>query len=358
MNPTAAYQVTDPSQVAEPRRAALALAARAGFSEERGGRLAIVVSELATNLAKHATGGELLLRELRRESGSPDVQGIEVQGIEVLSIDRGPGMPDFALSRIDGHSTTGTLGHGLGAIERQSDFFQVYTTPSGTVAVAHVERDGPGSGGQASRYHIGAVHVSMAGEEVCGDAWAWRSREDRIALLVADGLGHGPAAHAAATEAVAAFRRSHEAPPSQVIEQAHAALRATRGAAVAMLAIDTERGLAKYAGVGNISAVLLHAAGTRQSLVSHNGTAGHIMPRLQEYLYPVPPRTLIVMHSDGLGTHWDIAAYPGLQTRHPSIVAGVLYRDFSRRRDDVTVVVIRERPTADFGSGAPASEKL
>lgn len=351
LNPTAAYEVTEPSQVAGPRRAALGLAVRAGFSEARAGQLALVVSELATNLAKHTTGGELILRELRGASA-----GVPVEGIEILAIDRGPGMPDFAISRTDGHSTTGTLGHGLGAIQRQSDFFQVYTHPSGTVAVARLGRERPP--GAASRYEVGAVHVSVAGEDVCGDDWDWRAREDRLALMVADGLGHGPAAHEAARQAVAVFHRSHEATPREVVQLAHAALRPTRGAALAMLAIDVERGLARYAGVGNISAVMLHAAGTRQSLVSQNGTAGHMMPRLQEYMYPVAPGTMIVMHSDGLATHWDLAPYPGITSRHPSIVAGLLYRDFSRKRDDVTVVVVRERQPAARAEGTQNAEKL
>ena len=78
-------------------------------------------------------------------------------------------------------------------------------------------------------------------------------------------------------------------------------------------------------------------------MVSHNGTAGHSAGRIQEFTYPVPPQATIVMFSDGLGSHWDLAAYPGLAQRSPALIAGVLYRDFSRRRDDVTVVVARER---------------
>jgi serine phosphatase RsbU (regulator of sigma subunit) len=172
---------------------------------------------------------------------------------------------------------------------------------------------------------------------VCGDAWDWRMRDGRTAILVADGLGHGPAAHEPAREAVAIFRREHELPPARVIEDVHAGLRATRGAAVAMIAIDEERGVAKYSGVGNISATVFHPGGTRQSLISQNGTAGHTIPRLQEYHYPIPPGSVLVMYSDGLGTHWDLASYPGL--RGPA----ALYRDFSRKRDDVTVIVIKER---------------
>jgi anti-sigma regulatory factor (Ser/Thr protein kinase) len=338
LNFTAAYPVADTTQVAEPRRAAARIARQFGFSEERSGRLALVVSELATNLAKHATGGELILRGIRAEEsdGEPD-------GVEVLAIDAGPGITDIARSKRDGHSTTGPLGHGLGALERQSDLFQIFSTPAGTVALARVWRNSGPPPLRLPRYQIGAVQVSKAGEDACGDDWDWRMRDERVALMVADGLGHGLAAHEAAREAIMTFRREHELSPARVVEDTHAALRATRGAAVAMLALDVERGVARYAAVGNISAVILKADGTRQSLVSQNGTAGYTIPRLQEYNYPIPAASVLVLYSDGLGTHWDLASYPGLRSRHPSIIAGVLYRDFTRKRDDVTVIVLKER---------------
>ena len=111
----------------------------------------------------------------------------------------------------------------------------------------------------------------------------------------------------------------------------------------AALAVDLERGVGHYSGLGNISATVLLAGGGRHSLVSLNGTAGHSATRPQEFTFPFPSHAMLVLHSDGLATQWDLAAYPGLQARHPSLIAGVLYRDFSRRRDDVTVVVVKQR---------------
>jgi anti-sigma regulatory factor (Ser/Thr protein kinase) len=334
MNPTAAYPVTELSQVAEPRRAALWLAGRMDLSETRAAQFALVVTELATNLAKHASKGEILLRPLDSPSEAP--------GVEVIAVDAGPGIPDVALSQRDGYSTSGTLGHGLGAIRRQSDDFWIYTQPSGTVISATVRRERPAAASR-SPLDVGAVCVSMPGEEICGDAWTWRLREDRLAVLVADGLGHGLGAHDAARLAVLTFEAEPEAAPPELVERVHTALRPTRGAAVAMLAVDLERAVARYSGLGNISAAVLREDGSRQNFLSQNGIAGHAASRVQEFSYPVPPRSVIVLHSDGLGTHWNVASYPGLLTRHPSLIAGILYRDSSRRRDDVTVVVARER---------------
>jgi anti-sigma regulatory factor (Ser/Thr protein kinase) len=341
MNVNAAIPVTEISQVAEGRRLALWLAARLGFSEERGGQAALIASELGTNLVKHARGGELLIRPLTAPDG-------EASGVEILALDKGPGLPEAA--RRDGYSTAGTLGNGLGAIDRQSDHLDLYTHPTGTVIAAQIWRERPAPNAPRPRFDIGAVHVSKTGEDVCGDDWSWRQRDGRLALIVADGLGHGLHAHDASAAATRLFAAEHELSPGRVIGDVHAALRPTRGAAVAMLAVDVDRRTGAFAGLGNITGMVLLPAGGRHSLVSHNGTAGHSAARIQEFHYPVPPQATIVMFSDGLSTHWDLSSYPGLAQRSPSLVAGVLYRDFSRRRDDTTVVVARER--------SPIAEKL
>ncbi len=337
MNVTAAFPMREASQVAESRRVVERVAANMGFAMETAGRAALIVTELATNLIKHARDGELLLRPLTSRDGAID-------GIEVMALDKGPGIPDVALSRRDGYSTTGTLGHGLGAIERQADMFELYTHTNGTAILARIWRDRPGSMGSEPSFEIGAAHVSKPGEDICGDGWTWRMREGRLAIIIADGLGHGLQAHEASDTAVKVFTASHESPPSHVVADAHAALKPTRGAAVAVLAIDIERRTAAFAGLGNISGVILLAAGGRHNMVSHNGTAGHTAARIQEFTYPVPPGATVVLFSDGLGSHWSLDAYPGLRQRSSGLIAGVLYRDFSRRRDDVTVVVAKERP--------------
>jgi len=343
MNVTTAFAVTEINQVAEPRRTVQWLASRLDFSDERVGRAALIVTELSTNLVKHARNGELLMRPLGTGDG-------DVDGLEILALDQGPGMPDVALSRRDGYSTSGTLGQGLGAIERQADWLDVYSHRTGTVIAVRLwrERDREPPADSRRPLEVGAVHVSKSGESVCGDAWSWHWREGRLALFMADGLGHGLPAHEAAESAVRVFSESPESRPGSLIEDVHAALKPTRGAAVASMAIDLERGVAAYAGLGNIAAAVMLPSGSRHSMVSHNGTAGHTAARIQEFTYPVPRNAIVVMCSDGLATHWDLKPYPGLVTHSASVIAGVLYRDFSRRRDDVTVVVARERtPVAD-----------
>jgi hypothetical protein len=157
---------------------------------------------------------------------------------------------------------------------------------------------------------------------------------------MADGLGHGPAAEEAASTALRLFRERPWASPEQLMDHLHAGMRTTRGAAVAVATIDRLARQVRFAGVGNISGVLVTANSTR-SLVSHNGTIGHQMRKAQEFVYPWEPGTLLVLHSDGLASRWKLDRHPGLFRQDPALVAAILYRDHARRRDDVGVVVRR-----------------
>jgi anti-sigma regulatory factor (Ser/Thr protein kinase) len=324
-----AIPVDDPSRPGEVRRAAVALAASLAFSEEDQGRVALIATEAATNLVKYATGGEIVLRSLAPVEGG---------GIEVLALDRGPGIGDVGRCLQDGFSTAGTPGHGLGAIGRLADQFDITSTPR--IGTALVARARPASSAIETGPEIGAVCLPVASEEVCGDAWAVEVLPDRTVAMVADGLGHGLPAATAAREAVRVFRQVAREEPADILQALHAALRPTRGAAAAIAVIDPAAGRIRYAGVGNVAGTLIGSAG-RQGLVSMSGTLGHEVRKVSSFDYPWPTDGLLLMHSDGLGTQWDLSRYPGLAGRHPTLICGVLYRDGRRARDDVTVLALR-----------------
>jgi anti-sigma regulatory factor (Ser/Thr protein kinase) len=325
--------MTDPSQIGEVRRAVAALTTRLGFDEERRGKAAIVVSEAATNLVKHAREGVVLLRPLESDNGP---------GIELLALDRGPGMTDLEQCLSDAFSTAGTSGNGLGAIARMSDFADFYSRPpGGTAILARLWLRPTPSFNRPCRFEEGVVSVPLFGEEVCGDSWATTWEQGRCLVLVADGLGHGPFAAEASLAAVRIFLASARLGPGEALQAAHLALRGTRGAAVAIAELDFDAGVVRFAGVGNIAGVVVDGASSR-SLVSHNGTVGHNAHKFQEFNYPFPKGALLVMHSDGLASRWGLGPYPRLAAHDPGLVAAVLYRDFQRSRDDVTVLVARE----------------
>ncbi|WP_250847016.1 ATP-binding SpoIIE family protein phosphatase [Aquisphaera insulae] len=334
--PPIILSINEPSMVGESRRTATSLAGRLGFDETGRGRVALVATEAATNLHKHAGGGEILLQGL--EDGA-------VGGVEILALDRGPGMADVARCLGDGYSTAGSSGTGLGAMQRLVPDFDIHSGPGiGSVVLARLWADTDGGRREAPALQYGAVSVPLAGEEVCGDSWAIEHVAGRSLVMVVDGLGHGPQAADAAREAVRVFGlAAATVGPADYIREAHAALRSTRGAALAVAQIDHERGEVRYAGVGNIAGAVLDANHEVRTthMVSHNGTVGHTIRKVQEFSYAWSPGSLLVMHSDGLVTHWQLDHRAGLRVKHPGVAAGSLYRDFKRGRDDVTIVVAR-----------------
>lgn len=325
--------VQDSSHVGEARREAVTFANRLGFDEETTGRVSIVATEAARNLHLHGGGGELLLTGFQCRKPS---------AIELLAIDRGPGMHDITRCMRDGYSTAGTPGTGLGAIARLADGFDVYSVPGkGTVLMARFLSKRSLREHSELSLEFSVACVAHAGEDLCGDAWAFERSPNGGTFLVVDGLGHGQFAEEAAQEAVRIFRQFCSAKVMEILERMHGVLRSTRGAAVALARINLQQQKLIFTGVGNISAAVT-SNGSSRSMVSLNGTVGHEMRKVQEFSYPWAEDSLLIMHSDGLGTRWDLGSYPGLGRRSPGVIAGVLYRDFSRHRDDVTVLVTRQ----------------
>jgi anti-sigma regulatory factor (Ser/Thr protein kinase) len=323
--------INDSSQVGEARRSAAGAAAHVGLSETDAGKLAILVTEAATNIAKHATRGEIVLRAIAQA---------DVRGVELIAIDSGPGIANLDRALTDGYSTAGSPGAGLGAFSRLATRFDIFSVPgAGTVLSARIDAE-PSNTRRARSFEVGVVRASKHGEPECGDDWGIVWDDDRAVLTVADGLGHGPAAAEASRRAVEIAAEHSSSPAGTIVAQLHAGLRSTRGAALAVAELNVAESSLRFAGLGNISASVVSAQ-VSKSLVSHNGIAGHEMRKIQEFSYDWPGDALLIMHSDGLSSRWDLSKYPGLALRDPSVVAGVLYRDYSRVRDDALVVVVR-----------------
>jgi hypothetical protein len=156
-----------------------------------------------------------------------------------------------------------------------------------------------------------------------------------------DGLGHGVQAATAAEIALITFLKHAERSAGDVVMCVHQALRSTRGAAVAVAELDHRQNSLRFCGIGNIAATVITLAGETQHLVSLSGIAGHVMRRVQPFTYPWGRGSLLVMHSDGIGTHWSVSSLNGLAARRPDVIAGVLFRDHRRGRDDASVIVAR-----------------
>jgi anti-sigma regulatory factor (Ser/Thr protein kinase) len=325
-------EVSELSQAGEARRKVVAYADDLKMGETRLGEIALVTTELATNLAKHAKQGYILAQRV----GQSDKPGLRVMGI-----DKGPGIADIPRALSDGHSTAGSMGTGLGAIRRLSDHFEIYSVPgSGTVISTEFWQ---GVSNPASRHHsleIAVLSEPIRGEEECGDGWGWRSIFGTVLLMVVDGLGHGVLAAEAAREAERVFAGSRELSLAAMLSDTHNALRKTRGAAEAIAKIELDKDLLSFAGVGNITASII-SPGSSRSMASHNSTLGMNTGRVQEFTCPWNKDSVLIMHSDGLATRWDLRDYPGIWSKAPSVIAAVLHGDFCRQWDDVTVLVAK-----------------
>jgi anti-sigma regulatory factor (Ser/Thr protein kinase) len=345
------FEIGDPSQVSYARRGIGELAHSIGCSETVTGRLAIIVTECATNQLKHAQRGELLVRPIHAAASSGAALPSRY-GIELLAIDGGPGIHDLHACFVDGYTTAGSPGNGMGAIQRLADELDVWSAAGlGTVLRVVVWSD-TGTGhaivehGQPIEY--GAINLPLHGETLCGDAWTCGYAAGEFTVMVADGLGHGPLAHSAAVAATDTFARLGPASVEAIVVAAHEALRPTRGAALGVARIPAWAGadgapaVARFCGVGNIAASVWTPYGHRH-LVSHAGIVGHQLRKAQEFQVDWPTGAVLIVHSDGLATRWDLSRYPGLTLRHPTLIAAILYRDFARGRDDVTVFVARAR---------------
>ena len=323
--------VTDVSQVGEVRRAVSRLAQTLAMSESRRGDAAIVATELATNLVRHARHGRVLLQVIAHG---------ESAWLELLSVDDGPGMTDVQRCLKDGYSTVGTPGNGLGAVTRLSDGFDIHSTPGkGTVIMSRLAIGPPSS----SAFTIGAVSLPAPGEIVCGDAWHSVERDREIAVMIADGLGHGPDAAVAARLASDVFEGEAFAPAEQFYRSAHRTMTGSRGAALAR-AVISPTGDVQYSGIGNIAGSLVSFERSR-GLASQNGTVGvQIRSHISTFAHVMPSPGVLLMHSDGITSRWSFDPYPGLLLRHPAVIAGVLTRDFLRGRDDATMLVVSRSP--------------
>ncbi|HWU10150.1 MAG TPA: ATP-binding SpoIIE family protein phosphatase [Streptomyces sp.] len=381
---------------ASARVAAVSLARRIGFDEQRCAEVALAVSEAATNLGRHAVDGALLLRVVRTSQDA---------GIEFVTTDAGPGMADVAKSLTDGTSTAGTLGIGLGAISRLADAFDLHSIPGrGTVLAARfwmkeAARRTSGLGDPV----VEGLTRTIAGEDVCGDAWAARpvgapwdkpaprtgsdvqrtavperqapsagtlswaqltgfrpngadlrpqdtgrpmestaGGEEALLVMFCDGLGHGPLAGRAAQAAVTAFHNSAAEQPEALLTAIHTALRGGRGGAVTVVRIEPRTRSVYFCGVGNVSTFVVDpGSGARRSLLSAPGIVGHHMPTLRTVRQDLPPEAAVIMHSDGLSERWRTTALPGFLDHSPLVAAAQLLREAGVRRDDAGVVVAK-----------------
>lgn len=326
-------KVDDPSCIAEARRAAATLGHTMGMTNELVAQASLVISELCTNILKYADRGELLLSTLCADGTA--------YGLDIVALDRGPGIANLDAALKDGFSTGGSLGIGLGTMRRAAAVFDVYSVPDAGTALLVRMLEKKVAAPPEDAFTLGSRMTPIRNEIVSGDSWSCLRFDQSLAVTVVDGLGHGPKAAEAAHAAVDAFQRSaHRAGPAQAIQRAHEALLSTRGAVMAVANIDPQTQTLRFAGLGNISAVI-YTHGVAARLGSTEGTVGYGARKARECSVDWSPHSTLILNTDGLSSRWNLAKHPRLLACHPVLIAAVLHRDFARNTDDATVVVVK-----------------
>ncbi|GAB2581445.1 SpoIIE family protein phosphatase [Streptomyces capparidis] len=336
--------VHDSTRVRDVRVAAEEASARVGLGPRRTAAAALVATELATNLLKHAGGGRMVIGLVEEPPASG---GARRAAVQLCSLDHGPGIPDVAVAMRDGYTTTGSsLGAGLGSCARTSNAFDLHSVRGrGTVATARIERErAPRQAQLPPGPRVGGVNVPLDRARHSGDAFGWTRSGPRLTLMLADGLGHGAGAAAASTAAVEELHRAAHLPPADILRRLNTALRPTRGAAVTVAQLDTDAGVLHCAGVGNVAARAL-TAGTWRPVVCRPGIVGaHFPATVRVEQVPWGADSLLVLHSDGLPSRWSPPRDEHLLARDPAVVAAVILRDASSParpvRDDTSVAVL------------------
>jgi anti-sigma regulatory factor (Ser/Thr protein kinase) len=302
------------------------------FTETRTGEIDIVISEMCSNLIKHAKKGELLYR-LSTEEEQPV--------FEVICIDNGPGIKDISHSMKDGVSTKSTLGQGMGSITRLSNFSQFYSLPDwGTIAYSKFYNN-PDYKTPQAKVLVRCINLAKPGEKVSGDGMHVRLLNDRAMILMGDGLGHGEHAKDAVDKAIDAFKTSMNGDPSELIRELNVHLKKTRGMVATIAVLNYETRQWELCGVGNISTRLQRGL-EYKNYICNNGIIGLNIPtRLENNILEAEKFQQLILCSDGIKTRWELMRYPSILKYDPMILAAVIYKDHARQTDDMTILIVK-----------------
>jgi anti-sigma regulatory factor (Ser/Thr protein kinase) len=328
------FNVDDRSYLSILKREVHRLSLQCGLTEKKVAEIDIVVAEIGSNIVKHAGGGEVLVM----------LTDMPQPAIEIIGIDNGSGIADLGRMMQDGISTVKTLGHGLGAIKRLSDFLQVYSVKGwGTILLSRFFIKPPEQYPPKPIPEIRTLLVSKPGERACGDGFYVRPDRAGIRIFLGDGLGHGIEANKAVMAAVNSFRYCMRADLSEGLRQRHEDVKRTRGLVGTAAVYSNKDQNWRVCGVGNIHARMLTAAGSRTYL-PYNGIIGHNLPRTinqQEIEHTPGKEQILILCSDGIKTRWEMMKYPAIFRYDMSVLAAAIYKDNARKTDDMSVVIVK-----------------
>jgi anti-sigma regulatory factor (Ser/Thr protein kinase) len=332
-NPFNSYEIEDKSFVAFVKREIHNAATQQFFSQSRVGIIDIVVAELTSNVIKHAGRGELLYRFSTEN---------DVKLVEIICVDNGPGIKDVTHAMKDGVSTTKTLGQGLGALGRLSDFFQVYSIVGwGTVCYCKIYGSSTSPASDLTSLRFKALNVSKPGQTVSGDGFQTLTTSNYTKIFMGDGLGHGKEAHDAVQLAITNFKVCLENDPVEILKFIHGPVKKTRGLVATVVTVDHNLKCWKICGIGNI-ATRLYEGLVNKNYISYNGIVGLNIPStLKNHEADFGKHQCLIMTSDGIKNRWELSQFPSILRYDLMMLAAVIYKDSARKNDDMSILIAR-----------------
>jgi anti-sigma regulatory factor (Ser/Thr protein kinase) len=312
--------------------AARTLAESIGFDSQACEEIALAITELATNLIKHAQGGELVL--------TPLVEGARA-GIQITSQDSGPGIADVEQAMVDRYSTAGSRGTGLGAVNRLMDELDITSERGrGTSIVCSKWVRQKTAGNPHCPLAIGVATRPRNYGADNGDAFVVKHWAESVLVGVIDGLGHGQFAHRAAQAARQYVESHYDRPLDQIFRGAGTACRATRGVVMALARFDWGESRLVFASIGNIEARVFPRSEPFRFVI-RRGVIGINAPNTVVTEHSWPQDHMLVLHSDGLRTHWGWKDFPGVAEQPVQEISQDFLQRLAREEDDATVIVVR-----------------
>lgn len=333
--------ITSASDVSRARNCAKFMAQTIGFRNVVIEEISLAVSELASNLVKHAKGGSLTLLPL--SDG-------ELFGIQIESHDKGPGIEDLDKALTDGFSTVGSLGFGLGAVNRLMDEFTITSRckkpDNGThiLCKRFVRKDLPRTSNCPLEFGVATrAHPLM---NVNGDTFVIKQWGSGALLGVIDGVGHGQNALLAAQTARLYVETHYDQPLSSIFIGVDRACRSTRGVVMSLARFDWNEDMTTitltFSGIGNVEIHVNPKLEPMRLLVTRGilGVNAN-KPIITDHLWK--PNYFMVLHSDGVSANWRWSDFPEIEKASADVAAQHLLHSLARDDDDATVIVVRGR---------------
>lgn len=325
--------ISNAGEVIAIRRIAKEMAQNMGFDERTREEISLVVSELASNIIKYTQRGIITL--------SP-VCNTKCEGIMIEAEDDGEGFNEHTALK-DGVSTSGTLGVGLGAVNRLMDEFEILQREnhSGTRIICKRWLHDNSNHGQHCPFEFGVFSRPKLNELANGDTFVIKNIHEATLIGVIDGVGHGVLANQAANVARQYVERHAESPLLDIFRGVERACSSTRGVVMALVVLNWKKSTFQYASVGNIEIKIFSQAHDKSRFIVRRGIVGKHAPPPVVTENEWHSGDMLALHSDGISTHWhwdDFMSY----LNHPvQMITEEIFNAMQKNYDDATIVIVK-----------------